>query len=292
MSHRQNPEQHPHAAETANNNNPSIQANILEPEEQLVETAFDGNAASSGSGTSGSLKRGRMEDLLEAAEHHFVPPSESSSMPRVASAVSAESESRSRSSSMSHRLPGFRSLQISSLLTPDFPHGPPVNVNLPPIISSSSSAPTSSSDLLAHPIGFDQEVTMRVSSSTESAFVCPFEDCNCNRRVWFAGFTSRVEFDSHLLLHRCQWMLRHQQDGTYHGCMYIPSSNDDAATHMNHHLDHDLLPQVRTRVPNRVTYYCPWESCRSSSYCERGSHNRAHIVLHMKKHLYTSTSQQ
>ena len=118
---------------------------------------------------------------------------------------------------------------------------------------------------------------------------CPYSECNCNRRIWFAGFQTQKELDDHLKLHKCQWLLKHE-DGTFSSCPYVPADSESAIQHLDQHLEQDMVPQVKSTRDGKTLFFCPYQTCNSISYTERGTMNRSHILLHMRKHLMLSTN--
>lgn len=105
----------------------------------------------------------------------------------------------------------------------------------------------------------------------------------CQSKVWFPGFKTEKELHQHMKLHRCQWIYT-DEEGKYAGsCTYIPFDDDDLERHLTGHLANDRIPSDTRK--SRKVWYCPWEVCSSSSYANKGSNNRSHMVDHIKKHL-------
>ena len=121
-----------------------------------------------------------------------------------------------------------------------------------------------------------------------SFFKCPFVECR--KKSWLLGFTTKSEFELHMSLHRCQWILQSNEDGYSLQCKYIPTSTKDAIDHLDQHIDHDDVPRIKSdnassNSNTRTSYFCPIATCTSVSYCSRGTTNKAHIHEHIRKHL-------
>ena len=120
---------------------------------------------------------------------------------------------------------------------------------------------------------------------------CPFVECE--KKAWFRGFALKEDYDFHLSLHRCQWTVISQDGAKFASCRFIPSSTDEAVSHLEKHIENDQLPQIRaadntSQVPGearRTMYFCPIQTCSSDSYCRKGSTNKAHLLQHIRKHL-------
>ena len=111
---------------------------------------------------------------------------------------------------------------------------------------------------------------------------CPFSECS--KKIWFPGFANRQDLEEHLLFHRCQWSMK-KSDGFFRPCMFVPQSEQDAWDHAQSHIEErDSIPSMRNDE-QKLLFFCPWSMCNSNAYCVKGTANKAHILLHLKKHL-------
>ena len=113
---------------------------------------------------------------------------------------------------------------------------------------------------------------------------CPFRQCQ--RKVWLTGFPVVADFQLHMAFHRCQWMIRVDGGRRHQACSHIPLTTEDAVNHLEDHIENDALPQLRAiDGSNRLLYFCPYQTCMSAPYTEKGSTNRSHVHQHIRKHL-------
>ena len=125
------------------------------------------------------------------------------------------------------------------------------------------------------------------TGSSGGSFKCQFIECK--KKIWLNGFRTARDFKYHNELHRCQWMIRSDKDSSiFSPCDYMPNGSQDMVNHIDDHIDRDLVPAMKCR--DRTVYFCPWQCCTSDAYTQKGSSNKSHVHLHIKKHAYLNNT--
>ena len=62
----------------------------------------------------------------------------------------------------------------------------------------------------------------------------------------------------------------------YRHCKYVPTDENDMLHHIEEHIRRDPIPSMN--LDGKVSFFCPWATCSSLPYAQKGTPNRNHIV--------------
>ena len=65
--------------------------------------------------------------------------------------------------------------------------------------------------------------------------------------------------------------------------MYLPRDELDLQKHVEDHVEQGHLP-CRRDAQGRNRYFCPWQTCMTAVYSDKGTCKRSHILSHVRKH--------